>query len=347
MEEESWENWHLHMEMNHDDIFLEKCYNEDDDEFLREILLEQPPFSLENETNHSSFHSSPTTTVVAATTAIIDGGVIPSMVVSNEHVGEKRPSNTLTPRTCILSFGDSTMKPITHEHQNNYEHLLEEEKPSSNNRNKRRFGESRPRERVNKNQVGGKKETNSSQTLDHIMAERKRRQDLTERFIALSATIPGLNKTDKASILRAAIDYVKQLQEKVEKLEKEERNGSESVIIIKRFDISGNEESTCSEISCEDCCTLPEIEARVLGNEVLIEIHCEKQNGIELKLLDQLENLHLCVTGTSVLPFGNFTLGITIVAQKSKTYKMTMNDLVKNLREVLWNSHMPCHGDSY
>ncbi|XP_019443356.1 PREDICTED: transcription factor bHLH18-like [Lupinus angustifolius] len=337
MEEESWENWHLHMEMN-DDIFLEKCHNEDDDEFLREIFLEQPPFSFENETNHSSFQNSPTTIVAAATTAIVDGGVIPPMVASNEHGGEKRPSNTLTPRTCILSFGDSTMKPITHEqHQNNYEHLLgDEEKPSSNNQNKRKFGELRPRERVNKNHV-----------MDHIMAERKRRQDLTERFIALSATIPGLNKTDKASILRAAIDYVKQLQEKVEKLEKEEKNGSESVILIKKSDISGNEESTCSETSCEDCCTLPEIEARVLGNEVLIEIHCEKENGIELKLLDQLENLHLCVTGTSVLPFGNFTLGITVVAQMSNTYNMTVNDLVKNLRNVIRNSHMPCNSDPY
>ncbi|KAF1865834.1 hypothetical protein Lal_00021835 [Lupinus albus] len=184
MEEESWENLHLHMEMNHDDdIFLEKCHNEVDDEFIREILFEQPPFSFENETNHSSFLNSTTTIAAAA-----DGSVIPPIVMSNEHDCVKKPHNTLTtPRTCILSFGDSTMKPITHEHQNNnYELLLgNEEKPSNNenNKNKRKLGESRPRERMNKNQV-----------MDHIMAERKRRQELTERFIALSATIPGLNK---------------------------------------------------------------------------------------------------------------------------------------------------------
>ncbi|RHN38760.1 putative transcription factor bHLH family [Medicago truncatula] len=34
----------------------------------------------------------------------------------------------------------------------------------------------------------------SCEMQDHIMAERKRRQVLTERFIALSATIPGLKK---------------------------------------------------------------------------------------------------------------------------------------------------------
>lgn len=34
----------------------------------------------------------------------------------------------------------------------------------------------------------------SSEIQDHIMAERKRRQVISERFIALSATIPGLKK---------------------------------------------------------------------------------------------------------------------------------------------------------
>ncbi|KAK4252952.1 hypothetical protein QN277_011075 [Acacia crassicarpa] len=31
-------------------------------------------------------------------------------------------------------------------------------------------------------------------SLDHVVAERKRRQELAEKFIALSATIPGLKK---------------------------------------------------------------------------------------------------------------------------------------------------------
>lgn len=44
---------------------------------------------------------------------------------------------------------------------------------------------------------GGKKVTSSNrlpQTHDHIMAERKRREKLSERFIALSALVPGLKK---------------------------------------------------------------------------------------------------------------------------------------------------------
>jgi hypothetical protein len=47
--------------------------------------------------------------------------------------------------------------------------------------------------KISKNH-GVKKARSGSQCIDHVMAERKRRQELTERFIALSATIPGLSK---------------------------------------------------------------------------------------------------------------------------------------------------------
>lgn len=45
----------------------------------------------------------------------------------------------------------------------------------------------------------GTKKTNArtrppSQTYDHIIAERKRREQLSQRFVALSAIVPGLKK---------------------------------------------------------------------------------------------------------------------------------------------------------
>ncbi|KAK8472471.1 hypothetical protein PHAVU_002G216700 [Phaseolus vulgaris] len=72
------------------------------------------------------------------------------------------------------------------------------------------------------------------QPPDHIIAERKRREKLSQRFIALSALVPGLQKTDKASILGDAINYLKQLQEKVKALE-EERNMKKTVESVQDF----------------------------------------------------------------------------------------------------------------
>ncbi|KAK7258919.1 hypothetical protein RIF29_24510 [Crotalaria pallida] len=101
-----------------------------------------------------------------------------------------------------------------------------------------------------------------------------------------------------------------------------------------------DEGSTSSETSSKESeLLLPDVEARVLGNEVLIEIHCEKENGTENEILNHLENFHLCVNGSSALPFGSSTVGITIVAQMGDAYNMTVNELVKNLRQVLIESH--------
>ncbi|WVZ21792.1 hypothetical protein V8G54_000336 [Vigna mungo] len=288
--------------------------NDDCDDFFSDIILQQTPptpFSSESESDHS----------VRASNTVHNTSFLPSTAVN--AVASKRSA----PRTYILSFDSSTVVPAT----------PEPSVPSSLLPAKRTLHTQNPTTRPNQ---ASKRTRTSSQTVDHIMAERKRRQELTERFIALSATIPGLNKTDKASVLRAAIDYVKQLKEKVDELEKQGRkSAAETVILVNKTDsINGNEYSSS---------ILPEMEARVLGKEVLIEIHCEKEYGVELKILDHLENLHLCVTGSSVLPFGNSALCITITAQMDEEYEMTVNDLVKNLREVLSKSHLVTDSDPY
>nr|CAD1837330.1 unnamed protein product [Ananas comosus var. bracteatus] len=69
---------------------------------------------------------------------------------------------------------------------------------------------------------------------EHVIAERKRREKLAQQFIALSAMIPDLKKTDKASLLGGAIDHLKQLEEKVKVLEEQAtRKTTESTILLK------------------------------------------------------------------------------------------------------------------
>ncbi|KEH28663.1 helix loop helix DNA-binding domain protein [Medicago truncatula] len=308
--EESWENFHLDTELDcGDDYFI-------GDDFLQDILLQTPPQSLmysESENN--------------SVTVNVNGGVefVGNMIKSNssnsivsqqhqpqeqeqEHglKSKKVPRRSSSPKTYILSFDNSTMIPATPNYKNKRSH-------ESNQKSEMKINQ----------QNGVKRGRSSSQCIDHIMAERKRRQELSEKFIALSATIPGLSKTDKASILREAIDYVKQLKERVDELEKQDKNvGVTPVMVLRKPYSCGNnnynEDTNSSETSCDGDCKnniLPEIEAKVIGKEVLIEIHCEKQNGIELKLFNHIENLQLFVTGSSVLPFGKSAISITIIAQ--------------------------------
>ncbi|CAI8601356.1 unnamed protein product [Vicia faba] len=143
-------------------------------------------------------------------------------------------------------------------------------------------------------------------------------RDLREKMLTLSAIIPGLKKMDDTSILEKARQYVKQLQERVKELEK---------------DVGSNNNYSDNCGSSNNI--LPDVEAVVLQKQVLITIHCEKQKSVMLKILTQLENLHLSVVSSSVLQFGKSTLDVTIVAQMGDGYNIRVDELVKTLRRVI------------
>ncbi|OWM66149.1 hypothetical protein CDL15_Pgr013366 [Punica granatum] len=175
---------------------------------------------------------------------------------------------------------------------------------------------------------------------DHVIAERKRREKLSQRFIALSAVIPSLKKMDKATVLGDAVKYIKQLKGRLEKLEEElSRKTVESVVVVKKSQVAmddcsySSDESSCDQSNQE----LPEIEARVSEKHVLVKVHCERRQGCISKILNLIEKMNLSVLSNSVIPFGSSILDITIVAQMEGELPMTIEDLTKNLRQNLLN----------
>lgn len=114
---------------------------------------------------------------------------------------------------------------------------------------------------------------------------------------------------------------MKQLQEQIRKL-KEEKEGTremESMILMKKSKVFFDEEppylsSPPSDITKSDQ-ILPEIEAKVSQNDVLIRIHCEKSKGCMIKILNTIENFQLRIENSILLPFGDSTLDITVLAQ--------------------------------
>ncbi|XP_010026563.2 transcription factor bHLH18-like [Eucalyptus grandis] len=167
---------------------------------------------------------------------------------------------------------------------------------------------------------------------DHMLAERKRREKLSQHFIALSAVIPNLKKRDKSSVLEDAIKYLKELQRSVKTLEEEAAVKTvESVVMVRKSQPTMDANSFSQG---DQQLSLPEIEARVSGKCVLIKIHCKKRNGFLLKMIGEIEKMNLTVVNSCVLPFGTSILDVTILAQMDAEYSMKMGDLVRNLRRA-------------
>lgn len=78
--------------------------------------------------------------------------------------------------------------------------------------------ERRPRKR------GRKPANGREEPLNHVEAERQRREKLNQRFYALRAVVPNISKMDKASLLEDAITYIKDLEKKLKDLESEKEN---------------------------------------------------------------------------------------------------------------------------
>ncbi|KAF8698653.1 hypothetical protein HU200_034902 [Digitaria exilis] len=137
--------------------------------------------------------------------------------------------------------------------------------------------------------AAGVKNTGSSSSTspatyahEHIIAERKRREKISQRFVELSAVIPGLKKMDKATILSDATRYVKELQEKLRA-----REAAGGGVIISRSSSGGNNVPALSPLGASSTGTkpLPEIEAQLCGDKVIVRVLCQNGKGVVAKVL--------------------------------------------------------------
>ncbi|XP_028782687.1 transcription factor bHLH18-like [Neltuma alba] len=302
MDQLSWEAFLSELDMENE-FDIRGTNSDQDDEgqcFLRDIL--QDPNNL---------LSSDSETILPPTPVPDGGATTGNSANSSFVVNSQQSASETTPRTaCVLSFDQSVVIPDIPDPS--YNHSLQRKDVSSYSLEPKRTVEMLDYEPAMNR--GKKKARSGAGAMDHILAERRRRQELTEKFIALSATIPGLKKIDKASILSEAISYVKRLQERVKELEKEANKITSADDDNDDIDRAGTPAS--SEVNSGDRYTpnndvLPDVKARMSDDkQALIRILCKKQDCAMLRMLDELKNLNL-----SVIPFGSSTLDVTIIAQ--------------------------------
>lgn len=181
--------------------------------------------------------------------------------------------------------------------------------------------EKRPRKR------GRKPANGREEPLNHVEAERQRREKLNQRFYALRAVVPNVSKMDKASLLGDAISYITELKSKLQTLEsdkdglqkqldgvkKELEKATESVSL--NHAVNSNNKSSSNQALID-----LDIDVKIIGWDAMIRIQCSKKNHPAARLMAALMELDLDVHHASVSVVNDLMIQQATVKMGSRFY---------------------------
>lgn len=160
--------------------------------------------------------------------------------------------------------------------------------------------EKRPRKR------GRKPANGREEPLNHVEAERQRREKLNQRFYALRAVVPNVSKMDKASLLGDAISYINDLKAKLQNVESDKDElRSELESMKKELAAKGpvtspmshdQKKSSNGSLTSIDM----DIDVKIIGWDAMIRVQCSKKNHPAARLMVALKELNLDVHHASV-----------------------------------------------
>ncbi|KAF8028028.1 hypothetical protein BT93_E0825 [Corymbia citriodora subsp. variegata] len=145
--------------------------------------------------------------------------------------------------------------------------------------------------------------------LNHVEAERQRREKLKQRFYALRSVVPKVTKMDKASLLSDAVSYIKELRSRIDELEGELKFPPQKPGPNKVASLFGDETKMTSQASkirlspslnVVKGLSKMEVEVKVVGDEAVVRVRSLNRDYPAARLMGALKELEVEVHHASV-----------------------------------------------
>ncbi|KAG8391983.1 hypothetical protein BUALT_Bualt01G0244400 [Buddleja alternifolia] len=144
--------------------------------------------------------------------------------------------------------------------------------------------------------------------LNHVEAERQRREKLNHRFYALRSVVPNVSRMDKASLLSDAVSYIKELKSKVEELELQQQQvqvgNSNKKLKTEAADTLDNQSTTTTVDqvgpTMSPSSSLLDVEVKIVGVDGMIRVQSDTGNYPAARLMDAVRDLELQVHHASM-----------------------------------------------
>lgn len=139
--------------------------------------------------------------------------------------------------------------------------------------------------------------------LNHVEAERQRREKLNHRFYALRAVVPNVSRMDKASLLSDAVSYINELKAKIDDLESQLQRESKRI----KLEVGDNMDNQSTTTSVDQARPNSggagfalEVEVKIVGNDAMIRVQSESANYPAARLMSALRQLEFQVHHASI-----------------------------------------------
>ncbi|XVF57702.1 hypothetical protein PTKIN_Ptkin07bG0003200 [Pterospermum kingtungense] len=169
---------------------------------------------------------------------------------------------------------------------------------------------------------GDQKGKKKGMPAKNLMAERRRRKKLNDRLYMLRSVVPKISKMDRASILGDAIDYLKELLQRINDLHNELESTPPGSLVPPSTSFHPLT-PTPPTLPCrvkEELCpsSLPspknqpaKVEVKVReGRAVNIHMFCARRPGLLLSTMRALDNLGLDIQQAVISCFNGFALDV-------------------------------------